>query len=302
MIKKKIPGHRRVTGEFKKLAKRHMKFMETAQMSPYFLWENKRYRVIVIHSILSMKSISSGPIGRLYIICDDQANNITDETIFRGIFFNELNLQELISRSPIIKMSTKLFHARDFGRQQQIFDEMMRNVEKDKALLSEKEVNALRAMTAFIEEKNNLMKSISLHAKQLRQIDKTLRREKPLEWKDANNQLHDTNKLRTNKRIDLSIRLLATSEERKIALNSLTKVQNLNFRKMRVVRRQLEGQVSSEKHWIQNIGKYTEQGDISSCISVLEKNTYENLIQVEYDLILNNLSLINKSVSGSSTK
>ncbi|RSL30836.1 hypothetical protein D7Z54_23885 [Salibacterium salarium] len=301
-MKKKLPGHRRVTGRFKKLAKRYMKFTETAQMSPYFLWKNKRYRVIVIHSILSMKPLSSGLIGRLYIICDDQANNITDETIFRGIFFNELNLHYLVSNLSVIKMDTKLFHARDFGRQQQIFDEMLRNVEKDKTLLSEKEINALHVMTDFIEEKNNLMKSISLLAKQLRQIDKKLRREKPLEWKDTSKELYEINKLHTKTKNDLSIRLLATSEERKIALNSLTKVQNLNFRKMRAVQRQLEGQVSSEKHYIQDIGNYTEQGDIPSCINVLETFTHEYLLQGEIDLVLKNLSLINNSALESSIR
>ncbi|MDQ0298886.1 hypothetical protein J2S78_001306 [Salibacterium salarium] len=292
---KKLPGHRRVTGEFKKLAKQYMRFMETAQMSPYFFWEGKKYRMIIIHSLLFRITLNPG--GRIYIITDDQARNIKDKNIFIEIFRKEFHFYCLTNQSPIIKSDAKEFDAKNFAKQKRIFDQVLAYIEKEGQPFTEREVDAFRTMAYFIGEKNKLKEDISFYTKQLQQIHKRLKREKPIEWDNSNvEELHNLHDLHQKLKLKLENRLLETTEERMLVLNNIIgKLKSIRMK--RVIKGQLVGQQYFMNKVVNAIELKIGKRDIPSCISYNKALTYESELRRESEEQLIHSSLINDTTS-----
>ncbi|MDQ0298885.1 hypothetical protein J2S78_001305 [Salibacterium salarium] len=294
-MKKKLPGHRRITGEFKKLAKQHMKCMETAQMSPYFFWEGRKYRIIIIHSLFSRIILNPG--GRIYIITDDQARNIKDKNIFIEMLRKEFHFYCLINQSSIIKSDAKSFDAKNFANQKKIFDQVLAHIEKEGQPFTEREIDAFRTMAYFIGEKNKLKEDISFYTKQLQQIHKRLKREKPIEWDNSNvEELHNLHDLHQELKIKLDIRLLETIEERMLVLNNIIgKLKNIRMK--RVIKGQLVGQQYYINKVVSSIELEVGKRDIPSCISYKKAHTYESDLRSQSEEQLVHCSLINETTS-----
>ncbi|MFB5662264.1 hypothetical protein [Alteribacillus sp. HJP-4] len=157
-----IAGCKPASGEFKELAKPHMRFLETAQMSPYFMNRGSRYKVVIINP-----RFSNSPKGRLFIVADEYGGIVKEREIIQSVLIHLFPFILTEIQFNAFKNYQNIEDQSLFLKQEQTFNQLYETANNNADNFSEKEILDYHKMAGFIEEQNKYLSEISGHAKEL---------------------------------------------------------------------------------------------------------------------------------------